>query len=163
MSSTSPNYNPISYHNGTVWPHDVSLIVKGMADRGRMDGVATVLSGLFEASRHFEYHRLPELFCGFERQSRFAKPVPYPVACSPQAWAAGTPLHLLAAALGLAPDAANRTLRVTPHLPAWLEDVQLRGLRVGDATVDLAFRRQDGRTTCEVLACEGMLEVTVAR
>jgi len=85
------------------------------------------------------------------------------VACSPQAWAAGTPLHLLAATLGLAPDAAARTLRVSPHLPAWLPDVQLHGLRVGEASVDLAFRRDGDRTTCEVLACRGELEVTVGR
>ncbi|MDB5101633.1 MAG: amylo-alpha,6-glucosidase [Cyanobacteria bacterium RYN_339] len=156
MASSSPNYNPISYHNGTVWPHDVSLIVRGMADRGRQDGVSTVFTGLFEASKHFEYQRLPELFCGFDRQSRFAKPVPYPVACSPQAWAAGTPLHLLAAALGLAPDGANNVLRVAPVLPAWLGDVRLTGLRVGTGSVDLAFRRGPDGTTCEVLAADGV-------
>jgi glycogen debranching enzyme len=156
MSSQSPNYNPISYHNGTVWPHDVSLIVGGMARHGRFDGVETVLTGLFETSKHFEYQRLPELFCGFERQSRFAKPVPYPVACSPQAWAAGTPLHLVNAALGLAPDAANDKLHVSPRLPAWLPDLQIKGLRVGKGTVDLAFRREGDRTTCEVLAADGV-------
>ncbi|HEY9724744.1 MAG TPA: amylo-alpha-1,6-glucosidase, partial [Oscillatoriaceae cyanobacterium] len=84
MSSDAPNYNPLSYHNGTVWPHDCSVIAKGMADHGHKDEANRVLTGLYDTSRHFDYHRLPELFCGFERSGRFAKPVPYPVACSPQ-------------------------------------------------------------------------------
>jgi glycogen debranching enzyme len=162
MSAQSPNYNPISYHNGTVWPHDVALITQGMANCGYKEATVRVMSGLFEASAHFEYRRLPELFCGFERQDRFAKPVPYPVACSPQAWAAGTPLMLLTAALGLQADAPNGLLRVVqPTLPAWLGDVEIRGLRVGAASIDLAFRQQDGRTTCEVLAKRGEVRVEV--
>lgn len=160
MSTNDPNYNPISYHDGTVWPHDVSLIVQGMANLGYKDAVARVLTGLYQASEHFDYQRLPELFCGFDRESRFAKPVPYPVACSPQAWAAGTPLLLLTAALGLQPDAAAGALHVVrPQLPSWLPGVELRGLRVGSGHVDLAFRQEDGTTTCEVLTATPGVQV----
>jgi glycogen debranching enzyme len=134
-----------------------------MADHGFKDGVVRVLTGLYETSLHFDYQRLPELFCGFGREHRFAKPVPYPVACSPQAWAAGTPLLLLTSALGLRPDAAAGILHVDqPTLPAWLPDVTLRGLRVGTGTVDLAFRQADGQTCCEVLATQGDVRVSTA-
>jgi glycogen debranching enzyme len=162
MSAESPNYNPLSYHNGTVWPHDNSLIVKGMADRGYKREANQVLAALYETSRHFDYHRLPELFCGFERNGRFAKPVPYPVACSPQAWAAGTPILLLQAALGLEADAARGVLRVVkPQLPAWIGAVSLKGLRVGAGSVDLEFFPVNGRTACTVTAQEGELRVEI--
>lgn len=155
MSSAATTYNPISYHNGTVWPHDCSLIAKGMADQGDPGAAGRVLSALFDAAQHYDYLRLPELFCGFAREGRFARPVPYPVACSPQAWAAGTPLLLLQSVLGLVPDAPNRRLHVQPSLPAWLPEVTLTGLRVGEASVDLRFRGEG----FEVLAQRGDLEV----
>jgi glycogen debranching enzyme len=163
MSAESPNYNPLSYHNGTIWPHDNSLIVKGMADAGYKDEANAVLTALYETSRHFDYHRLPELFCGFERNGRFAKPVPYPVACSPQAWAAGTPILLLQSALGLEADAPRGVLRVVrPSLPAWIGSVSLKGLRVGAGTVDLEFFQINGRTTCTVTGHAGVRVEIVA-
>ncbi|MFN3430602.1 MAG: glycogen debranching N-terminal domain-containing protein [Candidatus Sericytochromatia bacterium] len=162
MSQDSPAYNPLSYHNGTIWPHDNSLIVKGLADSGHKAEANTVMEGLYQTSRHFDYHRLPELFCGFERNGRFAKPVPYPVACSPQAWAAGTPILLLQAALGLEADAPRGVLRVVrPELPAWIGQVSLHGLRVGAGEVDLAFFQINGRTACTVVGHRGELRVEV--
>jgi glycogen debranching enzyme len=160
MSAASPNYNPLSYHNGTVWPHDNALIAKGMADQGFKREANQVLTSLFETAGHFAHHRLPELFCGFERMGRLATPVPYPVACSPQAWAAGTPLMLLQASLGLIPDAPRGVLRISrPELPAWLNDVTLTALRVGQGEVDLRFTRAHGETHCAVLAVRGDLRI----
>jgi glycogen debranching enzyme len=160
MSTACPNYNPLSYHNGTIWPHDNALIAKGMADHGFKHEANRVLTGLFETAGHFEYHRLPELFCGFERVGRLATPVPYPVACSPQAWAAGTPFMLLQAALGLIADAPKGVLHIDrPELPAWLPDVTLTALRVGPGEADLRFTRVHGETRCTVLAVRGDLRI----
>ena len=162
LSSGAASYNPMSYHNGTVWPHDAALIAKGMADAGYKDAANVVLGGLYDVSLHFPYQRLPELFCGFPRAGRFAKPVPYPVSCSPQAWSAGAPLLLLAAALGLEPSASEGVLRLRqPTLPGWLGHVALSGLRIGDASVDLAFRRTARGTAVEVTGRRGDLRVEV--
>lgn len=162
MGSQSPNYNPISYHNGTIWPHDNSLIVKGLVQYGHQEEAATVTAALFDTARHFPYSRLPELFCGFAREGRFSRPVPYPVACSPQAWAAGTPLLLVQSLLGLQPDAANGVLRIVrPYLPAWAGELTLTGLRVGRGSVDLAFSSRSGRTECRVLRSEGDLRIVI--
>ncbi|HEY9854380.1 MAG TPA: glycogen debranching N-terminal domain-containing protein, partial [Stenomitos sp.] len=162
MGTNSPNYNPISYHNGTIWPHDNSLVIKGLVQYGHRDEAATVSAALFDAARHFPNSRLPELFCGFTREGRFSRPVPYPVACSPQAWAAGTPLLVLQSLLGLKPDAAAGILHITrPNLPAWAGEVTVTGLRVGRGTVDLAFCHQEGRTECRVLRSEGELRVII--
>lgn len=160
MGADSPNYHPISYHNGTVWPHDNSLVVRGLARYGHMAGAAEVLRGLFEASEHFAYRRLPELFCGFSRDGRLSKPIPYPVACSPQAWAAGTPILLLQSVLGLEVDAFASTLRIVrPRLPEWAGRVEIGNLRVGRGSVDLVFEGDGESTTCLVLAQRGEVSV----
>lgn len=162
MSAAWPTYNPLSYHNGTVWPHDTALVAKGLADHGFKAEANRVLSGLFDTATHFDYYRLPELFCGFERTGRFSKPVPYPVACSPQAWAAGTPMLLVQAALGLEADAPAGVLRLRrPDLPGWIGRLGLRGLRVGAGSVDLEVEHREGRTTCTVLAVRGPVRVEI--
>ncbi|MFC7481064.1 hypothetical protein ACFQX7_14890 [Luedemannella flava] len=102
MASGQPAYNPLEYHNGTVWPHDTALIAAGLARYGRHAEVGRISVALFEAASHVSY-RLPEAFVGYGRRPGHP-PVPYPSACSPQAWAAGTPLLLLRALLGLEPD-----------------------------------------------------------
>jgi glycogen debranching enzyme len=151
-----PPYNPLSYHNGSVWPHDNSLIAKGLADTGYADKAMAVMNGLYLASLEFPYYRLPELFCGFGKAGEMDKPVPYPVACSPQAWAAGAPFLLLQSVLGLNPDAAKGHLVVKqPTLPSWLENVYLRGLRIGGSVVDLQFMQTNGVTTVRVLEKHG--------
>lgn len=154
MSSQEVAYNPLSYHNGSVWPHDNALIGLGMQRYGFPAAVQRVALGLLEASCAFPHHRLPELFCGYSRtESR--TPVEYPVACAPQAWAAGAPFLLLQALLGLHPDAPAQRLIVSPALPPWLGYVRLQGLRIGSARVDLYFARRGRRTAVELLKVEG--------
>jgi glycogen debranching enzyme len=156
ISADMPPYNPLSYHNGSVWPHDNSLIARGLADSGHVDQALTIMNALYQASLQFPYYRLPELFCGFNKMGEMDKPVPYPVACSPQAWAAGAPFLLLQSVLGLNPDAARGQLVIKqPTLPAWLENLYLRGLRIGTAVVDLQFMQTNGVTTVRVLDKHG--------
>lgn len=150
MSKSSINYNPMSYHNGSVWPHDNSLIIAGLKKYGFNREAEKVASGLFEAALHYDYYRLPELFCGFTKRS-INRPVNYPVACSPQAWAAGSIFMILQAMLGIDADAPNNTVYVNnPVLPKWLKEVEVKSLRVGDASLSLKFRR-DGDTTSLVV------------
>jgi glycogen debranching enzyme len=154
-------YNPIGYHTGTVWPHDVSLIAAGFKRYG-FHAEANLLCGrIFEASQHFPEFRLPELFCGFDRDTS-AVPVPYPVACSPQAWAAGSVFLFLETMLGLRPHAAAGELELAhPELPEWLAKVTVSNLRVGDADVDLLFHRWRGGTSAEVIRKSQDLSVTI--
>lgn len=135
LATTEPAYSPFSYHNGSVWPHDNSLIALGLARCGYQQEAARVAEAIFGAAAHFPRHRLPELFCGYGADE--GAPVPYPVSCSPQAWAAGAPFALLQALLGLEPDAAQGRLRLAPSLPAWLGRVELQGLQVGGARINL--------------------------
>jgi glycogen debranching enzyme len=157
-----PGYNPVGYHTGTVWPHDNALIAAGMKRAGRHDAADRVASRIFEAARHSPDFRLPELFCGFDR-GLAEMPVPYPVACSPQAWSAATSLSLLQTMLGMHADAAHDILELDrPHLPAWLGKVTVHDLRVGQRTVDLLFHRWRGNTTsAEVLRRDGPLELVI--
>jgi glycogen debranching enzyme len=141
LAAGQPAYNPLSYHDGTVWPHDNALCAAGFAAYGMTREACEVLSGLWQAAQHFRRLRLPELFCGLGRDGRDF-PVHYPVACSPQAWSSAAWFLLLRAVLGLFPDAPARTLRiVSPQLPAWLDEVVLEGLRVGPACATLRFVR----------------------
>jgi glycogen debranching enzyme len=161
FASGQPGYNPIGYHTGTVWPHDTALIVTGLKSYGYHDAANAFAGSIFEAAQHFADFRLPELFCGFERE-QVSVPVPYPVACSPQAWSAGAPLLFLRSMLGLRARADRRELElVRPHLPTWLGKVTINRLRVGDATVDLLFHRWRGTTSAEVLRKDGDLAVTI--
>ncbi|HEX5828857.1 MAG TPA: glycogen debranching N-terminal domain-containing protein [Candidatus Limnocylindrales bacterium] len=154
-------YNPIGYHTGTVWPHDVSLIAAGFKRYGFHDEANLLCGRIFEASQHFPEFRLPELFCGFDRDVS-PVPVPYPVACSPQAWAAGSVFLFLETMLGLRPHAAARELELArPELPAWLTKVTVRNLRVGDGDVDLLFHRWRGGTSAEVIRKSQDLSVTI--
>jgi glycogen debranching enzyme len=160
-ASRQPGYNPISYHLGSVWPHDNALVIAGLKRYG-FDEAANQLAGsIFEAAQRFDGFRLPELFCGFARTDIDA-PVPYPVACSPQAWAAGAPLHILSSMLGFRANAARGELELLrPHLPAWLSKVAIDNLRVGGASVDLLFRRRHGTTSAEVVRKSGDLAITI--
>src|SRR5207248_1164999 len=134
-------YNPMSYHDGSVWPHDNALIALGLARYGHKDAVGQLFKGLFDAATYMDLRRLPELFCGFQRQ-RGRGPTLYPVACSPQAWASATPLTLLEASLGLEFDPRNSEIRLrNPRLPAFLDEVLLRNLQLGSASLDLQIRR----------------------
>jgi len=148
-------FNPLSYHNGSVWPHDNAIIALGASRHDRGEAALRILEGLYNASLHFRRGRLPELFCGLGRgEGDFL--VHYPVSCSPQAWASGAFFLLLQACLGLAPDAAGHTLVVhDPHLPAFLDKIDLCDVRVGRGRVSLHFARHGRRTHCDVLDVSG--------
>jgi glycogen debranching enzyme len=137
VANDAIRYNPMSYHNGSIWPHDNALIGAGLGACGRRDGVERILTGLLDAAMLMDQHRLPELFCGFPRR-RGRAPVLYPVACSPQAWASGALFYLLQSMLGLDIDGRHRTVRFArPLIPSWLGYVELMNLPVGDARVSL--------------------------
>jgi glycogen debranching enzyme len=153
-------YNPMSYHNGSVWPHDNSLIAAGFARYGHKRAVNRIFAALFEAASYMDLRRLPELYCGFQR-GRERGPTLYPVACSPQAWAAGTPLLLLQSCLGLEFNPRrNEILLRKPQLPPFLDQVTLRDLRLGQSTVDLLLRRHENDVSVQVLRNDGQIKVS---
>jgi glycogen debranching enzyme len=161
LSSEMVGYNPIGYHLGTVWPHDNAICAAGFARYGLSHESRKVAGALLEATVHFREARLPELFCGFDR-GHSPLPVPYPVACSPQAWAAAALFQIVAATLGMQPDAHRHRLELLrPSLPESLPELRLRNVRVGDALVDIAFTGQDGTTSVEVKRRTGDVDVTV--
>ena len=164
VATSEARYNPMSYHNGSVWPHDNSLIAAGFARYDLKESAATVLAGLLDASLFFDLHRLPELFCGFPRRHGEA-PTLYPVACAPQSWASGAVYLLLEASLGLSVSASERTLTFSkPVLPRFLQQVTIRGLKVADARADLLLTRHDeGDVGVNVLRREGALDVVVLK
>lgn len=154
-------YNPMSYHNGSIWPHDNALIALGLGRYGLKHSVEHVFKGLFDAAAYMDLRRLPELFCGFRREPRRG-PTLYPVACLPQAWASATPFALLEAALGLEFDPARSEIRLrNPRLPAFLNEITLRRLHLGESTVDLRLRRHDGDMSVEVLRTQGHVQVSM--
>jgi glycogen debranching enzyme len=154
-------YNPMSYHNGSIWPHDNALIALGLSRYGLMHSVEHLFKGLFDAATYMDLRRLPELFCGFRRE-RHRGPTLYPVACAPQAWASATPFTLLEAALGLEFDAERFEIRLrNPRLPAFLNEVVLRDLQLGESSVDLLIRRHGGGVSMEVLRSRGQIQVSI--
>ena len=161
LAQSHPAYNPVGYHIGSVWPHDSALIAAGLRRYGFDDDFTTIFEGLLEAASRFDGHRLPELFAGLARDE-FDEPVPYPVACRPQAWAAGSIPLLLKCGLGLSPDALNGRLRIVrPSLPRWLERVEVTGLKLGSARIDLRFERAAGHVTLADARIEGDAEVVL--
>jgi glycogen debranching enzyme len=162
LSSDNPAYNPFSYQNGSVWPHDNGIIAMGFKRYGFAKEAAMVARDISEAASYFVFHRLPELYAGTKRELG-AFPVQYLGANVPQAWAAGSVFHLLRAILGLDADAQKRTLYVNPVLPPWLPDLTLHDLRVGSSTVTLRFWREDVNTRYEVLSSRGELQVEAGR
>jgi glycogen debranching enzyme len=162
LDSGEVRYNPMSYHNGTVWPHDNALIALGFSRYGFQDASARILTALFEAGNYFELHRMPELFCGFDREPGEG-PTPYPVACAPQAWSAGAVFLLVQACLGLSVSAIEPQVAFTrPRLPAFLDELSITGLSVGGAVVDLRLTRQHDDVGVRVLRRDGAVDVLVA-
>ncbi len=156
-------YNPMSYHNGSVWPHDNAIIAAGLARYGFKHGALKIFQALFEASAYFELRRVPELFCGFVRRPGEG-PTLYPVACSPQAWASGAVLMLLQACLGLEIDARARTIRLTrPVLPPFLDELRLERLKVGPEEVDLIIHRYPEGAGIDVKRRTGGVQLTVIK
>jgi glycogen debranching enzyme len=161
FAAGQPGYNPVGYHTGSIWPHDNALIAAGLKAVGSADGANLIAGRLIEAAQWFPDLRLPELFCGFAREEVGA-PVAYPVACSPQAWAAAAPFFLLQTMLGLQADATARRLElIRPTLPEWLTKLTISGLPVGDDSVDLLVHRWRGRTSAELLGRRGTIDVVI--
>ena len=161
LAASERAYNPLDYQTGSVWPHDNALIALGLRRQGFCDQMDAIFTGIFQAATHFPEFRLPEVFDGFSME-KYPRPVHYPVACSPQAWAAGALPLLLQTALGLEPDALNQTLHIhRPHLPDWLGSVSVHGLVVGKATVDLQYRKERGTTLVAVVGRNGPINVLV--
>jgi glycogen debranching enzyme len=163
VASSERRYNPMSYHDGSVWPHDNAMIAAGLARYHLGHHIERILQGLFDAGHWMDLQRLPELLCGFTRMPS-AGPTLYPVACAPQAWASGAVYLLLASCLGLSVDGPERRIRFTyPRLPAFLDTVWLTQLRVGDGVVDLELRRHGNDVGVDVLRRDGAVEVILVK
>jgi glycogen debranching enzyme len=161
VAATEIRYNPMSYHNGSVWPHDTALIAAGMASYGFKQGTLKMLDGLFDATQFLQLHRLPELLCGFSRRPGEG-PTLYPVACSPQTWSSAAVFLLLQSCLGLRVEAPHARLSFSqPVLPPFLEHVEITNLRIGDAAVDLSLERHTQDVGINVLRREGQVEIVV--
>lgn len=161
LGTAEVRYNPMSYHNGSIWPHDNALICEGLARYGQVEAALTLFSSAFDTSMQFPDARLPELFCGFPRRAGEG-PTRYPVACSPQAWAAGAVFGMLAGCLGLTVDAHERRIQLrSPRLPAFVDRLRLRGIGVSNGSVDLLLQRYKDSVGVEVTRREGKVEVSV--
>jgi glycogen debranching enzyme len=161
LAANEKRYNPMSYHNGSVWPHDNALIAFGSRCSRDKHVALRILSGLLDLSIFVDLHRLPELICGFPRRQGKG-PTLYPVACSPQAWASGTTFLVLQSCLGLSIDAKRARIHLNySTLPEALPSVRIRNLKVGDATVDLALERQSQTVGVDILRRHGDVQVVV--
>jgi glycogen debranching enzyme len=155
IAASEARYNPMSYHNGSVWPHDNAMIAAGFARYGHGTGVETIFGGLLNAALNMDNQRLPELFCGFRRRVG-RPPILYPVACAPQAWASGSMLHILSSLLGLKINGASRTVTLAPpRLPSTLDEISITNLRAGDGAVDFVLQRKDDAVISKVTDARG--------
>jgi len=161
LANDEARYNPMSYHNGSVWPHDNALIALGLARYGLKRSVERVFKGLFDAASYMDFRRLPELFCGFQRGRRRG-PTLYPVACAPQAWASATPFTLIEAALGMEFDPRAGEVRLrNPRLPEFLDEVIVRNLQLGESSVDFLLRRHGEEVSLQILRTHGTIQMSV--
>ncbi len=163
VASTEARYDPMSYHNGSIWPHDNALIAQGLARYGLKELALRVFTALFDASLSVDLHRLPELYCGFHRRPGEGLAL-YPVSCAPQSWAAVSVFMLLRAILGLSIDAPRAQVRFhRPVLPQFLQDVEIKNLRVGEGSVDLSLHRYEDDVGVNIIRREGPVEVVVLK
>jgi glycogen debranching enzyme len=161
LSALERRYNPMSYHNGSIWPHDNALIVLGLARAGFKAAAGRIFEGLYQAASYMELRRLPELFCGFQRR-RGRGPTLYPVACSPQAWASGAPFLMLQACLGLEFDPDDGEIRLRrPWLPDFLDEINIVNLSLNNASVDLTLRREKDDVSLRVGRRSGDIRVAL--
>lgn len=161
LSAKERRYNPMSYHNGSIWPHDNALAAIGLARAGDRQGVIRILEGLFNAGVRLQIGSLPELMCGFERSPELG-PVPYPTACHPQAWSAASVFPIVQAMLGLSVSGADKRVTIeSPAMPAWLQWLKLEDLRVGTESISLLMRRTDTAVAIEVLKKPSSVTVEV--
>ncbi|MFH0702819.1 MAG: amylo-alpha-1,6-glucosidase [bacterium] len=165
LSAKTLVYNPMSYHNGSIWPHDNSIIAYGLSKINRTDLALKIFIGLFEAARLMRYKRLPELFCGFSRKyEKLDPPVRYPVACSPQAWSAASIFLLLQSILNITPNAQNAELKVSDSMfPYWLDYIKINNIQVGNATINIEFRKATKGLVIDVLDKRGKLNLIITK
>lgn len=160
VGSSETRYNPMSYHNGSIWPHDNAIIAAGISRYGLRSAATSLFDSLYEASRYMELQRMPELFCGFHRRPDGSGPTLYPVACAPQAWAAGAVFLMLNSCLGINVVPAEPAILLSqPWLPRALNELRIDNLQVGQASVDLVFRRRREHIDTEVKGRRGDIEV----
>ena len=160
VGSSEPRYNPMSYHNGSIWPHDNAIIAAGISRYGLRSAATSLFDSLYEASRYMELQRMPELFCGFHRRPDGSGPTLYPVACAPQAWAAGAVFLMLNSCLGINVVPGEPAILLSqPWLPRALNELRIDNLQVGQASVDLVFRRRREHIDTEVKGRRGDIEV----
>lgn len=163
LAATEPRYNPMSYHNGSIWPHDNALIAWGMSLYGLREAAQRVFSGLFDMSLHVELQRLPELVCGFDRRAGEA-PTLYPVACAPQSWASAAVFSLLQSCLGLTIDATHPEVRfVKPRLPEFLKRTQIANLLLDRTAMDLVLDRHEHDVTINIARKEGDADIITVK
>jgi glycogen debranching enzyme len=163
VSSGTPRYNPMSYHNGSIWPHDNALIAAGLSRYGFKGEASVIFGGLYDASLQFDLHRLPELFCGFRRRPG-EQPTQYPVSCSPQTWASAAVLLLVESVLGLTVRGSDHeVILANPTLPEFLPDMSITGLQVGEGVVDLVLTRHPTDVGVNVASREGPVKVVVVK
>jgi glycogen debranching enzyme len=163
VAESEARYNPMSYHNGSVWPHDNALAAFGLARYGFKQAALKVLTGLFDLSLFVDLHRMPELICGFVRRAGEG-PTLYPVACAPQSWSAASVFMVLQACLGLEIDAPRMQVRFTrPVLPEALEHVSIRNLRVGEASVDFSVERHRWDVGINIERRDGEVEIVIVK
>jgi glycogen debranching enzyme len=162
LGANERRYNPMSYHNGSVWPHDCALAAMGLARYGYRAAALRILGGLFDASINIGTGSLPELFCGFPREPQLG-PVPYPVACYPQAWSAASLFMILQAVMGIEVNGRDRRLTIdSPTIPPWLNWLRMDNLQVGDGSVSVMLQRaSDGASATEILEKSGHVTVEV--
>ena len=155
LSSEHRAFNPMSYHNGSIWPHDNTISIMGLARYGMAKSALSVVSGLYDAAIYDEFQRLPELFCGMPR-GKGNHPILYPVRCSPQAWASGAFFMILQHMLGIQPEAHRCTLHIrNPVLPDFLDELTIENLSAGNSKVSLRFSRHRERTLANLLSVSG--------
>ncbi|MGQ0696566.1 MAG: amylo-alpha-1,6-glucosidase [Nitrospiraceae bacterium] len=163
VAASEVRYNPMAYHNGSVWPHDNAVVAAGMASYGFKQGVLSILGGLFDASLFLDLHRLPELLCGFSRRPG-ESPTLHPVACSPQTWSSAAVFLLLQSCLGLRIEAPRARLSFSqPVLPPFLESIEIKNLQIGHAAVDLSLERHAKDVGINVLRREGRVKIVVMK
>jgi glycogen debranching enzyme len=161
VATSEARYNPMSYHDGSVWPHDNALIALGLARYDAKRSIQALFAGLFGAATYMDHRRLPELFCGFQRHHGQG-PTLYPVACAPQAWASAAPFTLLEAALGLEFDPFNNEIRLrNPRLPEFLDEVTMRDLQLGSSSIDLRARRHGDTVSLDSTRIKGQIRVSI--
>jgi glycogen debranching enzyme len=161
VAADEARYNPMSYHNGSIWPHDNAFIVQGLARYGHRSGIHHIFDALVRATTYMPHRRIPELYCGFRRRPGRG-PTLYPAACSPQAWAAGAPFSMLQTMLGIQFDpAARRIVLVNPSLPSSAGRVIVRNLTLGEASIDFAISQEGNAVSVQVLRTRGDLQISL--